>query len=79
MGEDFDYAAEFKTLDLEAVKQDLRDLMTDSQEWWPADFGHYVLSSFVWLGTVQVLTVLVMAVAGQVLVTNVCSSKQLAR
>lgn len=41
MGEDFDYAAEFKTLDLEAVKQDLRDLMTDSQEWWPADFGHY--------------------------------------
>ena len=41
MGEDFDYAAEFKSLDLEAVKQDLREVMTDSQEWWPADFGHY--------------------------------------
>ena len=41
MGADFDYAAEFATLDLEAVRRDLRALMTDSQEWWPADFGHY--------------------------------------
>ena len=41
MGERFDYAKEFKTLDLEAVIKDLRALMTDSQEWWPADFGHY--------------------------------------
>ena len=41
MGEDFDYAKEFQSLDLEALKQDLRDLMTDSQDWWPADFGHY--------------------------------------
>jgi len=41
MGEDFDYAAEFKTLDLAAVKADLHALMTDSQDWWPADFGHY--------------------------------------
>ncbi|MDN5857087.1 MAG: catalase/peroxidase HPI [Pseudonocardia sp.] len=41
MGEDFDYAAEFKTLDLDAVRRDLTALMTDSQEWWPADFGHY--------------------------------------
>ncbi|MEN3952595.1 catalase/peroxidase HPI [Iodidimonas sp. SYSU 1G8] len=41
MGEQFDYAAEFKTLDLDAVIQDLHALMTDSQEWWPADFGHY--------------------------------------
>jgi len=41
MGEAFDYAAEFKTLDLAAVKRDLATLMTDSQDWWPADFGHY--------------------------------------
>lgn len=41
MGEDFNYAAEFKTLDLAAVKKDLAALMTDSQDWWPADFGHY--------------------------------------
>ncbi len=41
MGEDFNYAEEFKTLDLEAVKKDLRALMTQSQDWWPADFGHY--------------------------------------
>ncbi len=41
MGEGFDYAQAFKSLDLEAVKQDLRALMTDSQDWWPADFGHY--------------------------------------
>ena len=41
MGEDFNYAREFKTLDLDAVIKDLTALMTDSQEWWPADFGHY--------------------------------------
>jgi len=41
MGEGFDYAEEFKSLDLKAVIKDLRALMTDSQEWWPADFGHY--------------------------------------
>jgi catalase-peroxidase len=41
MGEEFDYAKEFKTLDLSAVKKDLAKLMTESQEWWPADFGHY--------------------------------------
>lgn len=41
MGTDFNYAKEFKSLDLEAVKQDLRELMTKSQDWWPADFGHY--------------------------------------
>jgi catalase-peroxidase len=41
MGEDFDYAKEFKSLDLGAVKKDLTALMTDSQDWWPADFGHY--------------------------------------
>jgi catalase-peroxidase len=41
MGEDFNYAEAFESLDLEAVKQDLYDLMTDSQDWWPADYGHY--------------------------------------
>ncbi len=41
MGEDFDYAAEFKSLDLDAVIRDLHALMTDSQSWWPADYGHY--------------------------------------
>jgi catalase-peroxidase len=41
MGKAFDYAKEFKTLDLNAVVRDLRALMTNSQEWWPADFGHY--------------------------------------
>jgi catalase-peroxidase len=41
MGEDFNYAEEFKKLDLEALKNDLYALMTDSQEWWPADYGHY--------------------------------------
>jgi catalase-peroxidase len=41
MGENFNYAKEFKSLDLAAVKKDLLALMTDSQDWWPADFGHY--------------------------------------
>ena len=41
MGEGFNYAEEFKSLDLNAVKKDLHDLMTDSQDWWPADYGHY--------------------------------------
>jgi catalase-peroxidase len=41
MGEDFNYAEEFKSLDLGAIKKDLHKLMTDSQDWWPADFGHY--------------------------------------
>ncbi len=41
MGEDFNYAEEFKSLDLDAVKADIFELMTTSQEWWPADYGHY--------------------------------------
>jgi catalase-peroxidase len=41
MGESFDYSEEFKSLDLAALKQDLYNLMTDSQDWWPADYGHY--------------------------------------
>ncbi|MGV2620731.1 UNVERIFIED_CONTAM: catalase/peroxidase HPI [Halobacillus marinus] len=41
MGEDFDYTEEFQKLDYDALKQDLHNLMTDSQDWWPADYGHY--------------------------------------
>lgn len=41
MGEDFDYAEEFRTLDVEALRRDLLDVMTTSQDWWPADYGHY--------------------------------------
>ncbi len=41
MVEDYDYKSEFKTLDLDAVVKDLHGVMTDSQDWWPADFGHY--------------------------------------
>jgi catalase-peroxidase len=41
MGKEFNYAEEFKSLDLNTVAKDLHALMTDSQEWWPADFGHY--------------------------------------
>ena len=41
MGADFSYAEEFATLDLDAVKSDIEALMTDSQDWWPADYGHY--------------------------------------
>lgn len=41
MGENFNYAEEFKSLDLDAVKKDINDLMTTSQDWWPADYGHY--------------------------------------
>ena len=41
MGEEFNYAEEFKTLDLDALQKDLTELMTASQDWWPADYGHY--------------------------------------
>src|SRR4029077_20090877 len=41
MGEDFNYAEEFKTVDLEALKKDIEQVMTTSQDWWPADYGHY--------------------------------------
>jgi catalase-peroxidase len=41
MGEDYDYAAEFETLDVDALKRDLFEVMTTSQDWWPADYGHY--------------------------------------
>src|SRR5665213_2441673 len=50
MGKNFDYAKEFKSLDLKAVIKDLRALMTNSQPWWPADFGHYggLFIRFAW-------------------------------
>src|SRR3954470_3148372 len=41
VGEDFDYAAEFSALDVDALKRDIVDVMTTSQDWWPADYGHY--------------------------------------
>ena len=41
MGESFNYAEEFKSLDLDALKKDIEDLMKTSQDWWPADYGHY--------------------------------------
>jgi catalase-peroxidase len=41
MGEEFDYAAEFKSVDFEALTKDVDALMTQSQDWWPADYGHY--------------------------------------
>jgi catalase-peroxidase len=41
LGNEFDYAEAFKSLDYAALKKDLTDLMTDSQDWWPADYGHY--------------------------------------
>jgi hypothetical protein len=56
MGEAFNYAEEFKKLDLEALKKDLYALMTDSQDWWPADYGHYGGSSSAWPGTAQAPT-----------------------
>ena len=56
MDEKFNYAAEFKTLDLDAVIKDLHAVMTASQPWWPADFGHYGPFSFVWRGTAQAPT-----------------------
>ena len=44
-GEDFDYAEAFKSLDVDALKQDIFEVMTTSQDWWPADYGHYGRSS----------------------------------
>ena len=65
MGEDFNYAEEFKTVDLEELQQDIEKVMTTSQEWWPADYGHYGPSSFGWRGTVQARIASTMAAAAQ--------------
>ena len=73
MGGDFNYAKEFKKLDLKAVKKDLYKLMTDSQEWWPADFGHYgpffihTASTMVVAVVVQVPSVLNHLIAGRIM------------
>jgi catalase-peroxidase len=68
MGKEFNYAEEFKSLDLKAVIKDLHALMTDSQEWWPADFGHYgplFIRIFVWRGTARARTALATVAAGR--------------
>ena len=56
MGEEFDYAEEFQKLDLQALKKDLYALMNDSQDWWPADYGHYGGLLIRWPGTAPALT-----------------------
>src|ERR671925_775706 len=48
LGEEFNYAEEFKKLDLDAVKKDIEAVMTTSQDWWPADYGHYG-PPFIWV------------------------------
>ena len=50
MGADFDYAAEFRTVDLDALARDVDEVLTTSQDWWPADFGHYgpLMIRMVW-------------------------------
>ena len=71
MGEEFDYAKEFQSLDLNAVIRDLHTLMTDSQEWWPADFGHYgpLFIRMAW--TAQAHTASRMVVAAPARASNV--------
>ena len=63
MGGDFNYAEEFKSLDLAAVKKDLAALMTDSQDWWPADLAIMAHCSSAWRGTVPAPTAPEMAAA----------------
>jgi catalase (peroxidase I) len=70
MGEAFNYAEEFKKLDLAAVKKDLYALMTDSQDWWPADYGHYGRSSSAWPGTAPAPTAWATAAAAGVPATS---------
>ncbi len=66
MDKKFNYAKEFKKLNYKALKKDLKKLMTDSQEWWPADYGHYGPLSYDWLGTLQELIGQVMVEVVQV-------------
>lgn len=71
MGDAFNYADAFKSLDLDALRADLVALMTDSQSWWPADYGHYGHCLYVWPGIAQALTALVMVAVEQALEANV--------
>ena len=71
LGKDFMYAEEFKTLNLDALKKDIDELMTTSQGWWPADYGHYGRSSFEWRGTAQARIASAMAAAVEAPATNV--------
>jgi len=66
LGANFNYADEFKKLDLAALKQDLYALMTDSQDWWPADYGHYGPCSSAWRGIAQARTASATGAAEQV-------------
>ena len=70
MGAAFNYAEAFKSLDLNAVKKDLAALMTASQDWWPADFGHYGPFSFAWHGTAPAPTAPATAAAAQAAATS---------
>ena len=71
LGEDFDYAAAFEKLDYAALKADLKALMTDSQDWWPADWATTAACLFAWPGTAQAPTAPAMAVAAQARATSV--------
>jgi catalase-peroxidase len=72
MGANFEYAKAFKSLDYQALKNDLKALMTQSNEFWPADFGNYagLFIRMAWHSAVQVLTVLVMVVVVHALDSN---------
>jgi hypothetical protein len=80
MGEVFNYAKEFKSLDLDAVRHDLHTLMTDSQDWWPADYGHYgpLFIRMAW-HSVQARTGLLMVAAAPAPAHSDLPHQQLAR
>lgn len=71
MGENFNYKDAFLSLDLKEVEADIEKVLTDSQDWWPADYGHYGPFLSVWHGTHRAPTVPLMVVVAQVEVNNV--------